>query len=83
MDHCESVKTLLQDAGDVSQKGEIGHITGREQEILECMRQKLSNWEIAQRLTLLPYTVKAHLSRIFEKFSNTGRSKLMALAMQI
>jgi DNA-binding NarL/FixJ family response regulator len=76
-----SVKALLHDSGSISQKGKIGHISGREQEIIECIRQGLSNNEIARRLTLSPHTVKAHLNRIFRKFNITSRSKLMALAM--
>ena len=75
-----SVKTLLHDTGNISQKGKISHITSREQEIIECVCQGLSNKEIARRLTLSPHTVKAHLNRIFRKFNVTSRSKLMALA---
>ena len=76
-----SVKALLHDTGSISQKGKISHISGREQEIIECIRQGLSNNEIARKLTLSPHTVKAHLNRIFRKFNITSRSKLMALAM--
>ncbi len=76
-----SVKALLHDTGSISQKGRISHISGREQEIIECIRQGLSNNEIARKLTLSPHTVKAHLNRIFRKFNITSRSKLMALAM--
>lgn len=76
-----SVKALLHDTGSLSQKGKISHISGREQEIIECIRQGLSNNEIAQKLTLSPHTVKAHLNRIFRKFNITSRSKLMALTM--
>jgi DNA-binding NarL/FixJ family response regulator len=76
-----SLKTFLHDTGSISQKGKISHISGREQEIIECIRQGLSNNEIARRLALSPHTVKAHLNRIFRKFNITSRSKLMALAM--
>jgi LuxR family transcriptional regulator, positive regulator of biofilm formation len=77
-----SVKALLHDTGSISQKGKISHISGREQEIIECILQGLSNNEIARRLTLSPHTVKAHLNRIFRKFNITSRSKLMAVAMR-
>ena len=76
-----SVKALLHDTGSISRKGRISHISGREQEIIECIGEGLSNNEIAQKLTLSPHTVKAHLNRIFKKFNVTSRSKLMALAM--
>ena len=75
-----TVKTLLHDTRNISQKGEISHITSREQEIIEGICQGLSNKEIAQSLALSPHTVKAHLNRIFKKFNVTNRSKLMALA---
>jgi LuxR family transcriptional regulator, positive regulator of biofilm formation len=76
-----SVKALLNDAGDMSQRGKIGHITGREQEIIECVCQGLGNNEIAGRLALSPHTVKAHLNRIFRKLNITSRSKLMTRTM--
>ena len=76
-----SVKALLNNAGNISQKGRISHITGREQEIIECVCQGLRNNEIAGRLALLPHTVKAHLNRIFRKLNITNRSKLMTRTM--
>ena len=72
-----SVKALLNNAGNISQKGRISHITGREQEVIECVCQGLRNSEIAGRLALSPHTVKAHLNRIFRKLNITSRSKLM------
>ena len=76
-----TVKTLLHDAGNLSPKGKISHITSREQEIIECICQGLSNKEIAKTLSLSEHTVKAHLSTIFKKFNVTSRSKLVSLAM--
>ena len=76
-----TVKALLHDAGSISQRGKISHITSREQEIIEGVCQGLSNKEIAQRLSVSPHTVKADLNRIFKKFNVTNRSKLMLLAM--
>ena len=75
-----TVKTLLHDTGNISQKGKISHITYREQEVIEYVRQGLSNKEIAERLGLSPYTVKTHLNNIFRKFNVTSRTKLMSLA---
>jgi DNA-binding NarL/FixJ family response regulator len=70
----------MHDAGNISQKGKISHITSREQEIIEGICQGLSNKEIAERLGLSKYTVKTHLNNIFRKFNVTNRSKLVALA---
>jgi len=74
-----TVKALLHDAGNISPKEKIRHISSREQEIIGCVCQGLSNNEIARKLTLSPYTVKTHLNRIFTKLNVTNRSKLMAL----
>ena len=74
----ESVKAVLHDREIVSQ---TGHISGREQEIIDCACQGLSNNEIGQRLALSPHTVKAHLNRIFRKLNITSRSKLMTRTM--
>ncbi len=76
-----SVKAMLDDAGDISRKGKIDHITDREQEIVGCICQGLSNKEIAGKLALSPHTVKAHLNRIFRKLNITSRSKLMTRTM--
>ena len=75
-----SVKALLHGLGGISQKGKISHITGRQQEIIECVCQGLSNKEIAQRLALSEHTVKAHLNSVFRRLNVTSRSKLIALA---
>jgi DNA-binding NarL/FixJ family response regulator len=74
----ESVKAVLHDREIISR---TGHISGREQEIIDCACQGLSNNEIGQRLALSPYTVKAHLNRIFRKLNITSRSKLMTRTM--
>ena len=66
--------------GIVFQQGTTDHVTGREQEIIDCVCQGLSNSEIARRLTLSPNTVKTHLNTIFKKLNITSRSKLMTLA---
>jgi DNA-binding NarL/FixJ family response regulator len=74
----ESVKAVLHDREIVSR---TGHISGREQEIIDCACQGLSNNEIGQRLALSPNTVKAHLNRIFRKLNITSRAKLMTRTM--
>jgi len=76
-----TVKGLLHDAGNISPKGKISHITRREQEIIDCICQGLSNKEIAKTLSLSEHTVKSHLNTIFKKFNVTSRAKLVSLAM--
>jgi len=75
----ESIKALLNDAGDISRKGTISHITDREREIIGYICHGLSNKEIARKLTVSPHTVKSHLNRIFTKVHIASRSQLMAL----
>ena len=76
-----SVKAVLHDRGIVSQRGNIGTISGREQEVIDCVCQGLSNKEIGVRLALSSHTVKAHLNRIFRKLNITNRSKLVTRTM--
>lgn len=78
----ELVKALLQDSGALSKTGKINGISGREQEIIACVSQGLSNKQIAGRLVLSENTVKAHLNTIFKKLNITSRIKLMTLAVQ-
>jgi DNA-binding NarL/FixJ family response regulator len=68
---------------------EIGHIlrkdlpqrqttTPREDEILELIRKRLSNREIADLLKIRVSTVKFHVSNIFSKMHATSRRELAA-----
>ena len=78
----ESLRALLEDTGAISKTGKISGVTGREKEIIECVRQGMSNKEIARSLALSEHTVKTHLNTIFRKFNVSNRSKLMMLAMR-
>ncbi len=70
---------FLDDAGNISQKGKISHVTSREKDVIEFICQGLSNRR-SPRLALSEHTVKAHLNAIFRKLNVTNRSKLVALA---
>ncbi len=50
-------------------------LTPREHEILNLLSQGLSNKEIAGKLELSPFTVKAHLANIFEKLHVRSRTE--------
>lgn len=51
-------------------------LTAREEEIVEHVRQGLSNREIARLLTVSQRTVEGHLYRIFAKLGISNRSEL-------
>ena len=60
--------------------GEV--ITSREEEILELVRRRLSNKEIAQVLQIRLSTVKFHLSNILAKLHANNRRELTGVLPQ-
>jgi len=53
-------------------------LSGREHEIVQLIVGGLSNLEAANRLGITEATVKAHLTRIFQKLALRGRAQLTA-----
>jgi DNA-binding NarL/FixJ family response regulator len=53
-------------------------LSSREMEISRLAAAGLSNKELAERLTISQATVKAHLTRIFQKLGVRGRTELAA-----
>jgi DNA-binding NarL/FixJ family response regulator len=51
-------------------------LTRREQEVMDLIREGLSNKEIAQRLDIALYTVKSHVHNILEKVALRTRLEL-------
>ena len=74
-----SVKTPHSESD--TRTGQTSRITDRQQEIIACICQGLSDKQIAERLALSPHTVGAHLNRIYRKLGVTSRSRLMALTL--
>ena len=52
-------------------------LSKREQEVVRCVAEGLSNREIAQRLGLTEHTVKNYLFRIFDKLGVSNRVELV------
>ena len=52
-------------------------LTRREYEILELVKRRLSNQEVAQILNIRISTVKSHVSSIFAKLQSSGRHELI------
>jgi len=53
-------------------------LSRREQEIVQLVVEGLSNLEVANRLGITEATVKAHLTRVFQKLALRGRTQLAA-----
>jgi len=60
-------------------RGAAGALSPREEEVLELVRQGLTNAEIAQTLYLSISTVKVHVRHIFEKLSVRTRTEAVAV----
>lgn len=57
-----------------------GLLSKREQEVVRCVAEGLSNREIAQRLGLTEHTVKNYLFRIFDKLGVSKRVEVVLYA---
>jgi DNA-binding NarL/FixJ family response regulator len=60
-----------------------GLLSRREQEVVRCVAEGLSNREIAQRLTLTEHTVKNYLFRIFDKLGVSKRVEVVLFAYSL
>jgi DNA-binding NarL/FixJ family response regulator len=56
-------------------------LTGRERQVLECIRQGKSNKEIAQALNIAEPTVKNHVHTLLDKLHVTTRGQAAALTV--
>jgi DNA-binding NarL/FixJ family response regulator len=59
---------------------ELENLTPREQEVLLCAAEGLTNDEIAERLYVSPMTVRTFVQRIMHKLGAHHRAQLVALA---
>jgi DNA-binding NarL/FixJ family response regulator len=53
------------------------HLTAQEMRVLEMVRQRLRNKEIATHLNISEKTVKCHVHKIFKKLKITKRVQIM------
>ena len=61
----------------VAQQEEEGRLTSREWQVLDLLRQGLTNSQIARRLVLSPVTVRTHVNSIMRKFGTRDRESLI------
>ncbi|WP_017306931.1 LuxR C-terminal-related transcriptional regulator [Spirulina subsalsa] len=59
------------------------HLSEREQEVLNLLVEGVSNDKIAQQLYITVATVKAHLTRIFEKLGVKSRTQAIVKALKL
>jgi len=57
--------------------GDFDGLSRREQDVVRCVTEGLSNRTIAQRLELSEHTVRNYLSRIFEKLGVSSRIEIL------
>jgi DNA-binding NarL/FixJ family response regulator len=74
----ETGRTRPQRPDDVA-----GALSAREQEVLELVRQGLSNADIASRLFISPKTAEHHVGRILTKLGVRSRGEAAALAVRM
>jgi len=58
-------------------------LTDREVQILELLRERLSNKEIAAELVISPGTVKGHTIKIYQKLDVNGRRRAVEKAIEL
>ena len=58
-------------------------VTAREIEVLDLIRQGLSNRDIAARLTLSPRTVEKHVESLLRKTGARSRTHLVAATADV
>jgi DNA-binding NarL/FixJ family response regulator len=77
----EAFREFLREAASSLRKGDYARETAtpREAQILELVRRRLSNREIAERLQIRVSTVKFHLSNILSKMHVNNRRQLTEL----
>ncbi len=75
----EELQRVLSKARGGGEWGRATHLTGREEEVLACMREGLSNAMVAERLGVTANTVRNHVQRILYKLN--VHSKLEAVVL--
>jgi two-component system response regulator DevR len=63
-------------------EGMMGKLTLRETEVLELIHQGIRNADIAQRLSISPRTVEAHVSSIIAKLGAQSRTGAIRIALE-
>lgn len=76
----EAAQALIQATTQPKPPG--GDLTAREREVLALMVTGINNTEIADRLSVSPSTIKAHVSNILAKLGTSSRTEAATLAVR-
>ena len=61
----------------------VKELTPKQVRVLHCLKEGLSNKEIADKLFVTEATVKAHISAIFKKFNVKSRTQVVLLVEEL
>jgi NarL family two-component system response regulator YdfI len=75
-------RTLADGRGEARKPAETGLLSPREQEVLELVAEGLTNREIAKQLSVSVFTVKAHVTSLFNKLGVDSRAQAVAVGVQ-
>lgn len=75
-------KTLPPNVTNSQNNKEI-FLTSREKDVLLLVTQGFNNQEIADKMSVTPYTVKSHMSGIFKKLNVKTRTQAVLVALQM
>ncbi|NHC45557.1 response regulator transcription factor [Motilibacter aurantiacus] len=70
----------MPEGGALPDKGRLDVLTPREREMVALVATGLSNQEIAERMALSPFTVRAHVQRAMTKLQARDRAQLVVIA---
>ena len=59
----------------------IEQLSNRERDVVRCLAEGMSNREIAEKLSISPYTVKNYMFKIFERLGVSSRVELLFYVM--
>ncbi|HWH35350.1 MAG TPA: AAA family ATPase [Acidimicrobiales bacterium] len=76
-------RTRGRSAADIPDALDLYNLTRREYDVLELLRHRLTNREIADRLTVSPSTVKTHIERLLAKTGRSNRTELSELIVAV
>lgn len=69
-------------AGNAESDASTAHLTAREQKVLRCVFEGLSNKEMAHQLGVSQSSVKATLQHLFDKMGVRTRGQLVRIAIE-